>query len=166
MQFYINLLCWRLWLARMTKQVPTPDLVCDSAAFTEMSWLGMVFGCINTSVTFQRTSTEGKHEEYLKSWFYRFGHQRGVAAPAPSVGLARKHWIYVSVRWKGETGIQATGTWFNPLADLALSGNKCGFAACWGTIKFGLDSASCSCWAITSCIIALEDLLRFCLNNN
>lgn len=46
-------------LASMTgiddRQLPSPDLVCNTAAFTEMSWLGMVFGCINTDVKFQRT---------------------------------------------------------------------------------------------------------------
>lgn len=46
-------------LATMTgiddRQLLSPDLVCDSATFTEMSWLGMVFGYINTDVKFQRT---------------------------------------------------------------------------------------------------------------
>ena len=33
-------------------QLLSPDLVCDSATFTEMSWLDTVFGCINTDVKF------------------------------------------------------------------------------------------------------------------
>lgn len=48
---------------------------------------------------------------------------------------------------------------------------KCSFAARWDTIQFWVDSVYCcrellNCCAIAGCTILLEDMLRFCLNNN
>lgn len=48
-------------------QLLSPDLVCGSAAFTEMSWLGRVFGCSYIDVKFSGnpSSTERRHN-YLE----------------------------------------------------------------------------------------------------
>lgn len=35
------------------RQLPSPDLVCNSATFTEMSWLGMVFGVLTLMLNFK-----------------------------------------------------------------------------------------------------------------
>lgn len=49
------------------RQLLSPDLVCGSAAFTEMSWLGRVFGCSYIDVKFSGnpSSTERRHN-YLE----------------------------------------------------------------------------------------------------
>lgn len=48
-------------------QLLSPDLVCGSVAFTEMSWLDRVFGCsyINVKFSVKPSSTERRHN-YLE----------------------------------------------------------------------------------------------------